>query len=455
MLIVARLDLRLQEPQDVLRLCGEQALYEGEIVDGSGIRICGGVYDALCDLRCGHAPGGQVFHERPVQSRLSREAVDALCASSVQPSFDVLDYHADVAARALDGDEPFRGLDADWVVVWGCRFRWRRPPGCAQLPEWFRRSLHVEDVCDPPAQEALPRFPLLVRGDRCRRRRVHLVVARWKRRGHASDRHCAVFQADRHEPTEDRGQKIGRLDVHAKPIRPYLVRVGHDVLEDARLEVPTRCVQSRRVGAERVEHFLHLVRCRQGLDERNGADYPFIGKAEAIPAEVEEILPKAGLLGGLHLWQIEVQPLSARHLRPSGVEDRQGRAEYCGGHGLPVYRHFRLVELQPPLAVHEEGQRPLFDGVVPSAGLVVVLQRSLHCGQPVAGGSHRVDETVTGRVFIVVQVPDRAFSIGAGVQGVDEHVRNRRGPGDLDSRLLEVVRYWRRPPIRRGGLGGG
>ena len=137
------------------------------------------------------------------------------------------------------------------------------------------------------------------------------------------------------------------------------------------------------------------------------------------------------------------------------MEDRQGCAEYRGGHGHVVYRYLWLVEVQSALAVHEEGEGALFDGVAPSARFVCVFQRSLHCGQPVACGGHSVDEAVSGCVFVVVQVSGRAFSAGAGVQCVDEHIRNGRGSGDLDSRLLEVIRYWGRLPVRGRGFGGG
>ena len=39
--------------------------------------------------------------------------------------------------------------------------------------------------------------------------------------------------------------------------------IGHDVLEDGGLEVPAGGVEAGRVGAELVEHLLHLVHARQ------------------------------------------------------------------------------------------------------------------------------------------------------------------------------------------------
>ena len=100
-----------------------------------------------------------------------------------------------------------------------------------------------------------------------------------------------------------------------------------------------------------------------GNDSTSGIcpDHALVADSQMPLAEVEEIAPEAGLLGGLHLRQVEIEALTARHLRPSAVEHRQRGAEYRGGHGLAVYGHLGLVEVQSSLAVHEERQLAVLD----------------------------------------------------------------------------------------------
>ena len=259
-----------------------------------------------------------------------------------------------------------------------------------------------------------------------------------------------MLQADRHQPSEDGRQEVGRLDVDAEPVGPHLGGVGHDVLEDAGLEVPAGGVQPGGVGAERVEHLLHLVRGGQRLDQRDRADHVLVADAQVVPAEVEEVAPEARLLGGLHLRQVEVQPLPARHLRPSAVEHGERRAKDRGGDGLTVDGHLGLVEVQPSLAVHEEWQLAVLNRVVAASRLVVVLQRPVDRSEPIAGRRNGVDQAVTRRVFIVVEVADRALTLRAGIQRVDEHVGDRRRPRDLDAGTPQVLRDGRNAPI--GGV---
>ena len=59
--------------------------------------------------------------------------------------------------------------------------------------------------------------------------------------------HCdgALFGADDHQPTEDVGHKVGRLDVYAKTVRPDQVRVYHHILQDAGLQVSAGCLYLR------------------------------------------------------------------------------------------------------------------------------------------------------------------------------------------------------------------
>ena len=88
----------------------------------------------------------------------------------------------------------------------------------------------------------------------------------------------------------------------------------------------------------------------------------------------EEVPPEGRLPRRLDLGQVEVDAEPVLRLRAPRVEEREARAEDGRRHRLPLDRDLRLVEVQPPLPVHEEGQRPLLHGVVAAAGLVVVRQ---------------------------------------------------------------------------------
>ena len=283
------------------------------------------------------------------------EAVDALGAPATEPSLDVLDERAQVAARALQRDLTRRALDRDGVALGVGHLGARAPAGIGALLEGGGGDAHVEDVSDPSAREALGGLPLLVGPDRGRGRFVDRFVAAGQRCRHAADRDRAVLEADRDEPAEDVGQEVRRLDVHAEAVRPDHVRVGHDELQDARLEVPARRVEPGRVGAKRVQHLLHLIDGRQRLDERDAADH---GAAQVIERRLalgEEVAPERGLGGRLHLGQVEVDALPSLGLGAARVEQRERRPQDRRRDGLLADRHLGLVEVQAALAVHEEG----------------------------------------------------------------------------------------------------
>ena len=163
---------------------------------------------------------------------LALEAVDPFRAAAVEPAFDVLDEHAGVAPRALDGDGAGRHLDAHRIVVGLRHLGCRRPAGADELPERIRRGLHVKDVGDPGADEALRGLPFLVLPDRLAGHPVDLGIVRRERRRHAADRDGAAREADRDEAPEDVREERRRLDVHAEAVGPHLRRIGHDELED-------------------------------------------------------------------------------------------------------------------------------------------------------------------------------------------------------------------------------
>ena len=129
------------------------------------------------------------------------------------------------------------------------------------------------------------------------------------------------------------------------------------------------------------------------------------------------------------------------------MEYGQGGAENGGGDGHPVDGHLRLVEVESSLAVHEERQLTVLDGVVAAPCLVAELQGSLDCAEPITSGGHGVDQAVAGRVFVVVEVADCALTLRAGVDRVDEHVGHRRRPSYLDSGATEVLWHGRDAPF--------
>ena len=129
-----------------------------------------------------------------MNARLAGQAVDALGAAAVEPAFDVLHDHARVAAGAVERDGAGGDLDADGVVV-GVRHRGRgREARADQRPERVGGGLHVEDVGDPAAQEALARFPFLVGLDGLAGHPVDVGVGIGERGGHATDGYCAVLE---------------------------------------------------------------------------------------------------------------------------------------------------------------------------------------------------------------------------------------------------------------------
>src|SRR5439155_737744 len=220
--------------QDVLQLLLEELLHEGEIVGDARLPVPRAVADALGDLRDRHAAGGEILHQRRVDAGLTLEAVDPFGAAAVEPALDVLDEHARVTPRALDGDGAGRHFDLDRVGLGFRHLGCRRPAGADELPERIRRGLHVKDVGDPGADEALRGLPFLVLPDRLAGHPVDLGIVRRERRGHAADRDGAAREADRDEAPEDVREERRRLDVHAEAVglRPSRVEERERGAED-------------------------------------------------------------------------------------------------------------------------------------------------------------------------------------------------------------------------------
>ena len=172
-----------------------------------------------------------------------------------------------------------------------------------------------------------------------------------------------------------------------------------------------------------------------------------VRQVEVRKGVVEEVAPQGGLLSGLHLGQVEVEALAAGDLGPAGVVDGQRGAEDGGRHGRAVDGDLRLVQVEAALAVHEEGDLAVLDGVVASGRPVGELQGALDRREPVPRRRQGVDEPVAPGVLVVVQVALGARPVGTGVEGVDEHVRYRCRAGDLYAGASQVLGKRRRLPV--------
>src|SRR5262249_57415974 len=135
--------------------------------------------------------------------------------------------------------------------------------------------------------------------------------------------------------------------------------------------------------------------------------------------------------------------------------ERERGAEDGRGHGTAVHAHFRLVEVEAALAVHEKGQLAGGDLVGAVAGGVGEGELPVHRGESVVGGAYRVDQPVARRVFVVVEVALGALAFRPRVERVDEHAGDRAGAGDLDAGAPKIVGHGRHLPIPRGGGRGG
>jgi hypothetical protein len=264
-----------------------------------------------------------------------------------------------------------------------------------------------------------------------------------------------IGTAPRLRHTATRRRKIGDewrgLHVDTEAVGPDRFGIGHDVLEDGGLEVPARGIEAGRVRPQLVEHVLHLVHAGQGFHEHDGADGGVGQPRQPRPAQVEQIAIDPRLGGELELGQVEVNALAALGLRAPGMEERERGPQQRGVDRAAVHGDVGLVQVQAPLAVHEEGQLAGRDPVLPVAGGVAKVQLALHGRHPVVGGRHGIHQPVAARILVVVEIALRALTFRPGVQRVDEHRGNGARTGDLDAGFEEVRRDGRDPPVTGGG----
>jgi hypothetical protein len=100
--------------------------------------------------------------------------------------------------------------------------------------------------------------------------------------------------------------------------------------------------------------------------------------------------------------------------------------------------------------VHEEGQRAILNSVASTPRFIVVRESAFNGMESVEGRLDSVYQPVSCRVLIVVKVAFSAGAIGTGVEGVDEHVGDGNGAGDLDAWLPKLCWHcWHLPVLSR------
>jgi hypothetical protein len=97
--------------------------------------------------------------------------------------------------------------------------------------------------------------------------------------------------------------------------------------------------------------------------------------------------------------------------------------------------------------VHEERQFATGDAIGPAALGIADCQCPTHRLQAVPGGCNGIAETVSGGVLVVVQVSFGTCPLWTGIEGIDKHMRDRSGTGDLDARLEQIFWNGGDPPI--------
>ena len=418
----------------------------------AGFGVLGFVDHSLGDL--GHRdPGrGQVLHQGRPLARLPRQAVDSLGPPPVEPPLQVLQQHACIPAGSRLGDRTLGDGDFDGVVLGPRHFRRRRPARAPQFPKGIRGRLHVKDMGDPSPEKALLGLPLFVGPDRFGRHLVHLGVAARQRGGHAADGNGTPLETDGHQAAKDPSQEIGGLDVHVETIGPDRSRVRHHVLQDAGLEVPAGRIESSRILSQGVKYLFHLEGGGNRLHQGNGPDGGAPETRQNILARGEEISPKCRFPGGLHLGEIEVNPLTPPGLGLAGMKQSQRRAQDAGGNRRSIHQDLRLVQVEPPFPMHEEGKVPFRELVLLSLGGVVEGQGAFHGALPVGCRLQGVHQAVACRVLVVVQIALGPESPRTRIQGVDEHPRDGGRTRDLDPGLVQLLRHLGNAPIAGGGV---
>ena len=307
-------------------------------------------------------------------------------------------------------------------------------------------------MSDPSPQKALLSLPLFIGPNRLARYPVHLGVAAWQRSCHSTDGNRTALETDRHQSTEDPRQKAGGLDVHVEAVGPDRVRVRHHILQNAGLEVPASRVEPCRILAQGIKDFFHLEGGGNRLHQCDGTDGGASEPWQKILARGKEVSPETGFFGGLHLGQVEVDSLAPLGLSLTRMEQGQRRAQDAGRDGSPIHQELRLVQMQPPLTVHEEGKLPLGEFVSLSLGGVVVGQCAFHGALPVGRRLQGVHQAMACRVLVVVQVALGPESSRTRIQGIDEHPRDGGRARDLDPGLVELLRHFGNAPITGRGV---
>ncbi len=93
--------------------------------------------------------------------------------------------------------------------------------------------------------------------------------------------------------------------------------------------------------------------------------------------------------------------------------------------------------MQTALAMHEKRYLSFGNAVFPPALYIRIGERPFHRTQPVAGGLQRIDQPVSRRVFIVIEITLRPVAIRSRIEGIDKHRGDRCRSGNLNAGALE------------------
>src|SRR5262249_33971688 len=147
------------------------------------------------------------------------------------------------------------------------------------------------------------------------------------------------------------------------------------------------------------QHFLHLIRRRERLDQRDGTDDGILEKVQVLLARGKEFLPKAGFSSGFQFREVEINALSAFGLYPARVKQGQGGPEDARRYRHSIYSDIRFIQEQPAFTVHEERQLTRLDPVLFLPLCVVIAQGALDCLFAVPGCPDRVLEAMSCRIL--------------------------------------------------------
>ena len=189
--------------------------------------------------------------------------------------------------------------------------------------------------------------------------------------------------------------------------------------------------------AQFVQDFVHLEGGQDGFDQHGRLDRA-LRQAQFVLRHDEDVVPQARFQVRFHLRQVEVRTGAARQLLLGVVEHEQGEVEDAAGDALAVDQHVLFIEV-PAARTHDQGG----DLVVELVGLAVLLERN-RAAHGVAHIDLAGDLVVPVRRVRIFEVGHVA--VGAGVEGVDDHLALDR-TGDFHAAAFQRLRNRRDLPV--------